>query len=118
MLDVLLGEAQSVRRGQVGCIDVEQRLHRGQCAVVHQALGNIVVNLQRSTQQQVRLNDSACARVGKRAGARVREKRWWAAEHGRQVAWQQWWAAGPRMQLPQGGRQSGASGGQLSQGGS
>ena len=75
MLDILLGQAQSVRRGQVGCIDVEQRLHRGQGAVVHQALGNIVVDLQRSTQQQVRLSNSACADLGKRAGAWVRGER-------------------------------------------
>ena len=53
MLDILLGQAQSVRRGQVGCIDVEQGLHRGQGAGVCQALGNVVVDLQRSTQQQV-----------------------------------------------------------------
>ena len=101
MLDILLGQAQSVRRSQVGCIDVEQRLHRCQAAVVHQALGNIVVDLQRSTQQQV-MSDSGTAQVPtsrKRAGARVRERRWWAAEHGRQVAWKQWWAAGLRMQL-------------------
>ena len=98
MLDILLGQAQSVRRGQVGGIDVEQGLHRCQGAVVHQALGNIVVDLQGSTQQQV-TSDSTAAHVPTLGDGQV-------PGSGR----------GGGGQLSMGGRWPGSSGAQLAQG--